>query len=406
MRCVLLTGKGGGGTTTVAAATATLAAQRGHRTLVVSVDPAAGLTGVLDHPLGPAEVELEPGLFALQTDLRHAFAERWPQVRALITTGAPGPGIDILEVEELLRLPGALEALTLLELRDLIRADRYDVVVVDAGPASAALRLLASPETLAWGCRRLGPPDGALARWMRPVLPLPLAGRFAGRLAAMAGPAYEAVSGLAALAQEMRALLADPVVTSVRLVLTPETSALAQARRTLRGLSLHGIGVDAVVVNRVIGHDGGDAWRAGWAAAHREQLAEIATVVAPLPVLVAAYRAGEPLGLEELAAFGAAAYGGRDPAAVLSHHRAGAGPAPLVERAGDGYVMSFELPFVDRSEVDLARVGDDLVVSVGADRRHVPLPAALRRCDVFDARLAEDRLTVSFVPDPARWVRA
>ncbi|EFC79945.1 ArsA family ATPase [Parafrankia sp. EUN1f] len=410
MRCVLLTGKGGGGTTTVAAATATLAAQRGYRTLVVSVDPAAGLAGVLDHPLGPAEVELESGLFALQTDLRHAFAERWPRVRALIAAGLPdsGPDLDPLEVEELLRLPGALEALTLLELRDRIRADRYDVVVVDAGPASAALRLLASPETLAWGCRRLGPPDGALARWMRPGLPLPspLSGRFVGRLAAMAGPAYEAVSGVAALAHEMRALLADPAVTSVRLVLTPETSALAQTRRTLGGLSLHGIGVDAVIVNRVIGQDGGDAWRAGWAAAHRDQLVEIAELVAPLPVLAAAYRAGEPLGLEELAAFGAAAYDGRDPAAVLGTHRGEDGATPRVERTESGYEMSFELPFVHRSEVDLARVGDDLVVSVGADRRHVSLPAALRRCDVLGAHLAEDRLTVSFVPDPAQWVRA
>ncbi|OAA28282.1 arsenite efflux ATP-binding protein ArsA [Frankia sp. EI5c] len=404
MRCVFLTGKGGGGTTTVAAATATLAAQRGHRTLVVSVDPAAGLAGVLDHPLGPTEVELEPGLFAIQTDLRHAFAERWPRVREMIASWAPDSDLDLLEVEELLRLPGALPALTLLELRDLVRADRYDVVVVDAGPAGSALRLLASPETLAWGCRRLGPPDGALARWMRP--PLSLSGRLVGRLAAMAGPAYQAVSEMAALAHEMRALLADPAITSVRLVLTPETSALAQARRTLSGLSLHGIGVDAVIVNRVIGHDGGDAWRAGWAAAHRDQLVEIAALVAPLPVLAAAYRAGEPLGLEELAAFGAAAYGPRDPAAVLSDHHGGEGAAPRVERTEAGYVMSFGLPFVDRSEVDLARVGDDLVVSVGADRRHVPLPAALRRCDVLDAHLAEDRLLVSFVPDPAQWVRA
>ncbi|WP_308301267.1 ArsA family ATPase [Frankia sp. Mgl5] len=404
MRCVLLTGKGGGGTTTVAAATATLAAQRGHRTLLVCADPAAGLAGILDHPLGPGEVELEPGLFGLQLDLRHAFAERWPQLRALISAAAPAAGVDLLEVEELAGLPGALEALTLLELRDRLESDRYDVVVVDAGPASAALRLLASPETLAWGCRRLGSPDGVLARWMRPSLALP--GRLTGRVAAIAGPAYEAVSWLARLARDMRALLADPVVTSVRLVLTPETAALAQARRTLSALALHGIGVDAVVANRVIASAGGDAWRAGWAAAHRQQLIEIGAFVAPLPVLTAAYRAGEPLGLEELAAFGAAAYGDLDPAAVLSVHRSGEGAGPRVERTEGGYAMSFGLPFVDRSEVDLARVGDDLIVSVGPHRRLVPLPAALRRCDVSGARLAEERLVVSFVPDPAQWVRA
>ena len=403
---MFLTGKGGGGTTTVAAATATLAAQRGHLTLLVSADPAAGLAAVVDHPLGPRRVELEPGLFAAQVDLRDAFARRWPAVRSLFAEPRSGLAVEPVEVEELALLPGAAEALVLLELRDRIREDDYDLVVVDAGPTASALRLLAFPETLAWYCRRVLPPQGLLARWMRPGLGLP------GRLGAarpgggMLGSVYHSTLRMLQIARQMRALLADPAVTSARLVLTPETIATEQARRALTALSLHGIGVDAVVVNRVLAQGGGDAWRAGWAAAHRQQLAEIEAAFAPVPVLTAAYRAGEPIGLEELAAFGAAAYGADDPAGVLSAHRPGEGEIPRVERTGNGYAMSFGLPFAERGDVDLARIGDELVVTVGAHRRLVALPAALRRCDVREARLRDDRLVVSFVPDPDRWVRA
>ncbi|MDT3445945.1 ArsA family ATPase, partial [Pseudofrankia sp. BMG5.37] len=52
------------------------------------------------------------------------------------------------------------------------------------------------------------------------------------------------------------------------------------------------------------------------------------------------------------------------------------------------------------------RLGDELVVTVGPHRRLLPLPAALRRCDVRAAWLRDNRLVVAFVPDPDQWVRA
>ena len=54
MRILLFTGKGGVGKTTVAAATAARAAARGHRTLVMSTDPAHSLADSLDAELGAA----------------------------------------------------------------------------------------------------------------------------------------------------------------------------------------------------------------------------------------------------------------------------------------------------------------------------------------------------------------
>ena len=47
-------------------------------------------------------------------------------------------------------LPGAEEVLALLELRDQARSERWDVVVVDCAPTAETLRLLALPEALSW----------------------------------------------------------------------------------------------------------------------------------------------------------------------------------------------------------------------------------------------------------------
>ena len=123
MRCVLFTGKGGAGTTTVAAATGTSAAQRGYRTLVVSADEFHGLASAVDHPLGPEPVELEPGLFGQQIDLRRAFERRWRTIQGVLAPAFAVAGMEPIEAEELTVLPGVAETLTLLELRDQLTSE-------------------------------------------------------------------------------------------------------------------------------------------------------------------------------------------------------------------------------------------------------------------------------------------
>ena len=74
-----------------------------------------------------------------------------------------------------------------------------------------------------------------------------------------------------------------------------------------------------------------------------------------------------------------------------------------VERADDGYDLVVDLPLARGGDVDLARSGDELVLTLGAWRRVVLLPSALRRCVVRGARLRQGRLRVHFEPDPALW---
>jgi arsenite-transporting ATPase len=364
------------------------------KTLVVSTDAAHSLADAFDVPTprpGAEPPELETGLALAQVDTRVRLERSWGEITAYLREVLDTVGVDPIQAEELMALPGADEVLALLEVRDRVRSGRWDLVVVDCAPTGETLRLLALPEALGWYVERLFPLERRVVTSLRPLL---------GRVAGVPMPrdrVFDAVERLHAELQEAREVL-SAAGTSVRLVLTPEAVVVAEARRTLTALSLYGYRVDGVVANRVFPAGGADPWRARWVAAQADRLAEIEATFAPLAVHRAAYQDGEPIGPDALGAFAAELYGGMDPAASP------VGAEPLrVERSTDGFVLSVALPFADRTETDLVRVGDELVVTVGASRRVLALPSALRRCTVVGAAMRDGRLRVRFEPDPAQW---
>jgi arsenite-transporting ATPase len=177
-------------------------------------------------------------------------------------------------------------------------------------------------------------------------------------------------------------------------VLTPEQVVLAEARRSYTTLSLFGYRVDGVVANRIFPEDAADAWRAGWVTAQTEVLAEVEQSFAEMPVWRSEYRPAEPVGLEALAAFGAHVYDGADPLVVPPTRE-----ALRITRTTGGAVLHLRLPFVGRADVDLARDGDDLVVTVASYRRLLTLPAGLARHRVAGARVEDGELQVRFAAE-------
>ncbi len=390
MRVLLFTGKGGVGKTTAAAGTALLAAQRGLKTLVLSTDPAHSLADALDVTAGHEPEESWPGLFVQQVDAQRRLELSWWEIQQYLLSVLDSAGVDRLEAEELTVLPGAEEVLALLEVRDQVRSGRWDVVIVDCAPTAETLRLLALPEALGWYMERVFPVERRVLRTLRPVL-----GRAVG--VPMPGEGVlDAVERFHAELAEVRDVLTDSG-TTVRLVLTPESVVLAEARRTLTSLALYGYRVDGVVANRVFPDDAADAWRTGWVAAQQPLLADVEASFAPLPVYRSAYLASEPVGAAALLAFAQSCYGDADPFASPPDS-----DVLRVERDGELFHLSLRLPFADREHTDLARKGDELLLTVGGHRRILALPSALRRCEVTGAVLRDGRLTVTFTPVPPR----
>jgi len=76
---------------------------------------------------------------------------------------------------------------------------------------------------------------------------------------------------------------------------------------------------------------------------------------------------------------------------------------PSPDTVGEEFVLRMALPLASKSAVDVARAGDDLVLTVGGNRRVLTLPSVLRRCVVTGGDFDDGELRVRFAPDPARW---
>lgn len=395
MRIILFTGKGGVGKTTTAAATALRLADRGTKTLLLSTDIAHSLADALNVPLTGEPAEVAPSLWAVQIDTQGRFEAAWRDVQRFLVDMLARSGVDPITADELTVLPGVDEVLALLAVRELALGGNWDALVVDCAPTAETLRLLALPEALTWYLQKVFPAHRRLARGMRPIAAL------LGRGEVI--PPDNIFEALLRLNDELagvRELLGDPAVTSVRLVLTPEAVVAAEARRMFTALALYGYGVDLVIANRVF-PDGGDEWRQGWARAQQEQLTGIRDSFAGLPVRELAYRASEPVGVTALREVGDCLYGplpGGDPTP------AGGGRELLrIEAVGPEFVLHMALPLATRSDVEAARAGDDLVVTVGSNRRVLTLPSVLRRCEVVGGEFDGGELRVRFRPDTALW---
>ena len=381
---ILFTGKGGVGKTTSAAGTPTLAARDGRRTLILSTDAAHSLGDAFGTPIGAEPTEVAPDLWVQQVDAQRRFERSWADIQNYLVTVLRTVGVDPITAEELTVIPGAEEVLALLELRQHALSGRWDVIVVDCAPTAETLRLLALPEALSWYFTRVFGVQRRVVKALRPVL---------NRAAGVPMPGddvFDAIARLHTELDEVQQVLSGPSA-SVRLVLTPEAVVVAEARRSLTTLSLYGYRVDGVIANRVFPAEGADAWRSTWVAAQAAVLTEVRESFADLPIHVSSYQAGEPVGPDLLAAFAEAAYDGSDPLGVPT----GEGPLTIA-RTESGAVLRIALPFAQRDEVDLARHGDELVVTVGSYRRLLALPQALTRLRVAGARVESGALQVRF----------
>jgi arsenite-transporting ATPase len=145
-RTVFFTGKGGVGKTVASCITAVWLARQGHKTLLLTTDPAAHLGDVLDTLVGDevTPVSEQANLWAANIDPK-AAAETY-KARILDDARQRGrPESAILMMEEELNSPCTEEMAAFDKFIEYASQDEWDSVIFDTAPTGHTLRLLELP---------------------------------------------------------------------------------------------------------------------------------------------------------------------------------------------------------------------------------------------------------------------
>lgn len=391
MRILLYTGKGGVGKTTIAAATGTLLASRGKRTLVMSVDPAHSLADAFDLQGGLTDkhrgepVAVAENLWIQEVDITEEIGRHWKDISGYITTLLHVTGVEEVLAEELAIFPGMEEISALLYVNRYAKENAYDVLILDCAPTGESLRFVSLPPTLDWYMKKLFRFERTLLKVARPV---------AQRMSDVPLPPeryFDNVASLAAKLDGVDDLLKNPSTTTVRLVTNAEKIVLKETQRAFMYFGLYGFTVDAVIVNRLLPENVADPFFDKWRKTQTQFLEEAHRYFDPVPIYLLPLRDDQVVGPVALADLGRLLYGDRDPAAADRTE------APYrYRKRGASYVLTLDLPFVTKDEVDLAVASGDLIVRIGNVRHHVPIPRTLSGYVPAGASVEDGRLTVRF----------
>ena len=385
MRIILFSGKGGVGKTTLAAATGVRAASLGHRSLVMSTDAAHSLGDSLAMPIGPEPTRVSDNLDAMEIDVQHELEREFGPIRNFLTRFFKGQGLDDVVADEMAVLPGMEELFSLLRVADLARSRHYDLLLVDCAPTGETLRMLAAPDVLRFYFRKIFPIQRLLARTVRPVAP------FITSLPMPEDDVFAAVKRLYERIERLDPLLRDPKVTSVRIVLSLEKMVIAESERLFTYLGLYGYSVDAVIANRVLPETLKGPYFERWGRAQATHMKRVREGFSSMPILESPLCDEEVMGTRLLGTLSHEVYGDRDPLSVFHTSR-----PPRVEKRGEGYVFSFDLPFASSDRLTAYAAGDELTVTIDNWRRNIVLPRSLAGREVKEARLHGGRLSVLF----------
>jgi len=391
VRILLYTGKGGVGKTSIAAATGLKLSQQGYKTIVVSLDSAHSLVDAFDidnnliHQTGEIVQQISDQLFIQEINIQHALKQYWSEVQSYLELVLQVSGLDQIVAEEVAVFPGMEEICALLYINQYYREKSYDVIILDCAPTGESLRFVSIPTVLDWYIRNVFKIQrnlvGAARTFVKKVATLPL-------------PEDAYFQNLADLFDRIEGvdqLLADPQITTVRLVSNPEKMVLKETQRAFMYFSLYGLTVDSVIINRILPSDVGGAFFESWKKTQSQYIEQAERYFTNVPIWKAYLFNDQVLGLDGLKKLGNQLYSEVDPIAFYQNEK-----AYEFSKDGDQYKISLLLPFIEKDEIQLAKSNDEVVVQIGGFRQHIPLPRSLTDKQPSGARLVENRLVITF----------
>lgn len=387
MRLIIYNGKGGVGKTSVSAATAKRLAEKGHRTIIMSVDTAHSLADSYDVDLGPVPVNIAPNLDVFELNIVHEMRTHWSNIQEYLSAFMVSQGLDGISADEMAIFPGMEMVAALLYVLTFKKEGKYDAVVIDTAPTGETLRLLSFPDVSSWYIDRLfgivnkllGIARFTIAHMMD--IPLP------------SKQAMKEVEVLKGQLKDVKAILEDSENTTIRLVLNPERMAINETRRSYTYMSLYNKNVECLVINKVIPEDADGEFMKVKLEEQRGYMKMIHESFDPLRILQANMLTTEMRGMEKLSLLADMLFGDSDPIEVYSDRS----PMSFTESEDGNILLNLKVPFVEAGDIELFKGKENtIIVHIGDQNRTITLPTTLVDAEIMSAEVGDGMLIIKF----------
>ncbi|MET3574553.1 ArsA family ATPase [Bhargavaea ullalensis] len=244
---IFVGGKGGVGKSTSAAAIAMRCAAEGHRTLLVSTDPAHNIGDIFGRKLGGRITEVADGLHALEIDPEQE-TEAYIQTVKDNLKGSVHAGMAAevnRQLDTAKASPGADEAALFDKLVTILleERDKFGRIVFDTAPTGHTIRLLSLPELMGvWISgllekrKKTNENYSALLNDGEPV----------------EDPIYDVLRERQSRFSRVREILLDNRKTGFIFVLNPERLPILETEKAVGLLGKYGLKVKTLIVNKVL----------------------------------------------------------------------------------------------------------------------------------------------------------
>ncbi|MFG6147140.1 ArsA family ATPase [Halobacillus sp. B23F22_1] len=240
-------GKGGVGKSTSSAALAVAYARAGHKTLVVSTDPAHNLGDIFHKKIKHEKTVLEENLWGIEVDPSRESKRYIQGVKDNLQGLVKSRMVEEVhrQIDMASASPGADEAALFDRLISIIleEADQFDKIVFDTAPTGHTIRLLTLPELMSVWI------DGMLERRQK------ITDNYTQLLndgEPVDDPIYDVLRKRKEKFAAVRDIILDPQQTGFIFVLIPERLPILETQQAIKQLDQHHLNIKTLIVNKVL----------------------------------------------------------------------------------------------------------------------------------------------------------
>jgi arsenite-transporting ATPase len=190
---------------------------------------------------------------------------------------------------------------------------------------------------------------------------------------------------------DLRELMWNKEIVSIRIVTTPEKIVMKEAKRNFSYLHLYNYNVDAIIVNRIYPQESLTGYFHQWIKSQEEALKDITESFADIPVFHLELQKQELRTIEKLRKVADLLYKDMDPEQIFFHD-----VIFTTEKTGEKEIFKISLPFFELKDMDLSQKGDELTLIIKNERRKFILPPKLKNREVRSAKYEDGMLKLTF----------